>query len=268
MAYLTRENNKSVYYEDYGSGDTAIVLVHGWGMGVRTWDYTLPALIAAGFRVVALDHRGCGKSDKDFADVGINAIAGDVVALVAELGLSKVVLNGWSLGGAAVVEAAAQLGDTCSGLVLTCAATPAYLQKPDYPYGGTDEDLAGTMAAMSADRVNFLWALSQGVCATEVTAEVVSWMWQIFMEASPQAAASLAELGPLDQRETLASLGMPILSIVGSKDGVVDPNVCRSVSDYNSGVTMVELTESGHAPFIDETVRYNDELIAFTSSCL
>ena len=61
---------------------------------------------AAGHRVVLIDHRGCGESSKDFADMGIEAIAGDVVALVEHLGLSKVVLNGWSLGGSVVVAAA------------------------------------------------------------------------------------------------------------------------------------------------------------------
>jgi pimeloyl-ACP methyl ester carboxylesterase len=263
MAYLEREQNKQVYFEDYGSGDNAIVLIHGWGMGVRTWDYTLPALVAAGYRVVALDHRGCGKSDMDFADMGIVSIAGDVVAIVKSLGLNRVVLNGWSLGGAVAVEAASQLKETCCGLVLTCGATPVYLQKSDYPYGGTDEALAETMTAMAADRVNFLAALSQGICASEVSAELVSWMWQIFMQSSPLAAPTLAELGPLDQREQIAALSLPILSFVGSQDAVVDPNVCRSVADYNSNVTTVECENSGHAPFIDETSRYDQALHAF-----
>ncbi len=237
-------------------------------MGVRTWDYTLPVLVNAGYRVVALDHRGCGRSDKDFADMGINAIAGDVVALAQSLGLIKVVLNGWSLGGAVAVEAASQLSALCSGLVLTCGATPVYLQKPDYPHGGTEEALAETMAAMSADRVNFLAALSQGVCASEVTPEVVSWMWQIFMEASPMAAPTLAELGPMDQRETLGSINVPILSFVGTQDAVVDPEVCRSVAQYNDNVTTIELEHSGHAPFIDEKERYDTALLAFLENCL
>ncbi|MFT6285334.1 MAG: pimeloyl-ACP methyl ester carboxylesterase [Alcanivorax sp.] len=268
MAYLAREDAKQVYYEDYGSGDSAVVLIHGWGMGVRTWDYTLPALVNAGHRVIALDHRGCGKSDKDFADMGILAIAGDVVAVIKSLDLNKVVLNGWSLGGAVAVEAASQLGQVCCGLVLTCGATPVYLQKPDYPHGGTDEALAGTLAAISADRVNFLAALSQGICASEITPEQVTWMWQIFMESSPLAAASLAELGPLDQREILASLATPILSFVGSHDAVVDPEVCRSVAQYNNNVTTVEMENSGHAPFIDETARYDEAFHAFVGSCL
>jgi len=263
MAYLERENGKQLYYEDYGTGDSAIVLVHGWGMSLRTWDYTLPVLSAAGRRGILSEHRGCGESSKDFADMGIEAIAGDIVALVDHLQLQHVVLNGWSLGGAVVVSAAAKLGDTCSGLVLTCAASPCYLQKADYPHGGTDEALAETMAALAADRVNFLAALSAGICATEVSQTVIDWMWQIFMAASPLAAASLGELGPLDQRQLLGQLEMPILSFVGGLDGVVDPQVCRSVASFNGGVTTVECPNSGHAPFIDEGELYHRELLAF-----
>ncbi len=69
MAFLERENGRRVYYEDNGTGDTAIVMIHGWGTSVRVWDYSLPTLLNAGFRVVTLDHRGCGQSDKDFSDI-------------------------------------------------------------------------------------------------------------------------------------------------------------------------------------------------------
>ncbi|MEM8496766.1 MAG: alpha/beta hydrolase [Pseudomonadota bacterium] len=267
MAYLAREQGQNVYYEDYGTGDKAIVLIHGWGMGVRTWDYTLPALNAAGHRVVLIDHRGCGKSDKDFNDMSINSIAGDVCALVEELGLASVVLNGWSLGGAVAVAAADTLGDRCAGVALTCAATPLYLQRDDFPHGGTEEAMAGTVAGLDADRVNFLMGLSQGVCATEVGPVVEQWMWEIFMEASPLAVATIAELGPLDQRDTLAGLNVPIVSFVGAKDVVVDPEICRSVSRFNSMANVVEFEESGHAPFIDEAERYNNELLAFLGRC-
>ena len=268
MSYLQRENGKKVYFEDYGSGEAALILVHGWGMGARIWDYNLATLVEAGHRVIAIDHRGCGKSDKGFTDMGVNAIAGDVVALVSELGLNKVILNGWSLGGAVVVEAARRLDAACAGLVLTCGATPCYLQKPDYEFGGTDEALAGTLEAMLADRVNFLVGLSGGVCASEVSQTVIDWMWAMFMESSPLAAQALGDLGPLDQRQILGELNLPILSIVGAHDAVVDPQVCRSVANYNSGVNTIEFEASGHAPFIDEAARYNDTVLTFLSENL
>jgi non-heme chloroperoxidase len=268
MSSLAREDGKQVYFEDYGSGDSAVLLVHGWGMSLRAWDYTLPALTAAGHRVVLLDHRGCGQSSKDFADMGLEAIVGDVVALVEHLGLQRVVLNGWSLGGAVVVAAAHQLGTRCSGLVLTCGATPCYLQKPDYPHGGTDEALAETLAAMAADRVNFLAALSAGVFASEVSQQVIDWNWNIFMQSSPLAAQALGDLGPLDQRDILAGLQVPVLSYIGGQDAVVDPAVCRSVGDYAGNVTLVECAESGHAPFIEQCDFYNHELLNFVAAQL
>lgn len=268
MAYLEREQGQQVYYEDNGSGDRAIILIHGWGMSLRLWDYTLPALVQAGYRVIALDHRGCGSSDKDFADMSISAIADDVVALAGHLELNNVALNGWSLGGAVAVEAAAALESRCSALILTCAATPCYLQKADFPHGGTEEAMSETLEAMSADRVNFLRALSEGVCAKEVSEHMVQWMWGSFLDASPMAAQSLAQLGPLDQRSTLAGLSMPALSFVGSLDAVVDPAVCRSVGDYHTNTQTIEFEHAGHAPFIEESVAYNQSLVEFLNKHL
>jgi pimeloyl-[acyl-carrier protein] methyl ester esterase len=264
MAYLNTDSGR-VYYEDYGSGDNAIFLIHGWGMGVRTWDHVVPALSAAGHRVVLMDHRGCGESDKDFADMGIAAIAGDVVAIVGELGLKNTVLNGWSLGGAVAVEAASRLGDTCTGLVLTGGATPIYTQKPDLPYGGTNEDMAGTLAALNADRVNFLHGLSKVVCAREVSENLEDWMRDIFLQSSPLAGATLGELADLDQREQLSSLPVPVLSFVGSEDGFVAPAICRWVGDNHPNARVVEFEGVGHAPFIEETERYLEELLQFLS---
>ena len=67
-------------------------------------------------------------------------------------------LNGWSLGGAVAIDAAARLGSRLAGLVLTCGATPRYTRGDDFPYGGTAADVAATVAALRADRVNFLKA--------------------------------------------------------------------------------------------------------------
>ncbi len=262
MAYLQRDDG-NVYFEDHGSGERTVLLLHGWGMSLRVWDAVLLALLDRGYRVVLMDHRGCGGSDKDFADMGIEAIAGDVVALVEKLGLERVVLNGWSLGGAVAVAAAGRLGERCEGLVLTCAASPIYVQKPDLALGGTPEDMAATVQGLSEDRITFLHALSKAVCAKPVGEALEHWMWRVFTEASPRAIATLAELGPLDQRELLAGLAVPILSYVGGQDGFVAPPICRWVAENNSHARAVEFPECGHAPFIEERERYLEELLGF-----
>ena len=82
------------------------------------------------------DHRACGRSDSNFDDLSISAIAGDVVALVSGFGKIRQ-YNGWSIGAAVTVEAALALGDICKAIILTAGATPAHVTKPDYPHGGS-----------------------------------------------------------------------------------------------------------------------------------
>jgi pimeloyl-ACP methyl ester carboxylesterase len=268
LAYLTRENNKKIYFEDNGSGSSAIILVHAWGMNLRAWDGTVPHLVDAGYRVVTLDHRGCGLSDKDFDDMSINAIASDVVALVAELGLEKVIINGWSIGGAVAIEAATMLKGTCCSLALTCPAAPVYLQKDDFPHGGTEELLSGTLQGLKADRPNFLKDLSRGIYAAEVSENIIDWTWSIFMAASPMTAITLAELGPLDQRQKLSALNMPIICFVGKNDALADPAVGHSIVDFNQDTRVVEFENSGHVPLIEESEKYHQELVAFVGAQL
>ncbi len=266
MAYLEREQGQRVYYESHGEGDTAVVLIHGWGMSCRTWDNVLPALLAAGHRVVLIDHRGCGGSDMDFADMSITAIAEDVVALVESLGLSTVVLNGWSLGGAVATYAAAALGARCRALVLTGGASPIYTQKPGMACGGTDADLAATVAGLTGNRIAVLADVAAAVCARDVGQHLVDWMWRIFCEASPRAIATLGELAGVDQRETLRELGIPILAFTGSEDGFVSPEITRWVGEYCAGARVIEYDGVGHAPFIEVTEQYNADLLAFLAA--
>ena len=58
MAVIQREGSKQIYYEDYGQGPSAVVMVHAWGLSCRAWDSNTRALAQAGFRVVAIDARG------------------------------------------------------------------------------------------------------------------------------------------------------------------------------------------------------------------
>ena len=169
MGMLTREGGRQIYFEHYAGRGPTVVLSHGWGMSCRAWDDTIARLCDRGHAVVAYDHRCCGRSDKDFADVSIAALGDDVVALCKHLALDGVVLNGWSLGGAVVVDAAAKLGPALRGLVLSAGATPRYTQAPGFAHGGKPEDVAATVAALRAGRVAFLKGLYfGGVFAVEV----------------------------------------------------------------------------------------------------
>ena len=213
MGRLAVDGHKSIYYEYFAGGDAArpaVILSHGWGMAGRVWDDTVAALQDAGWPVLTYDHRNCGQSDKDFDAVEIADLGDDIVALCDALNIDGCVLNGWSLGGAVVVDAAAKLGPRAAGLILTGGATPCYTQREGFPHGGTPDDVAGTVAALRAGRVDFLKGLYfEGVFVGPVSDDVKHWCWQIALQASSGADASLGALAHIDQREIMAGLTCP-----------------------------------------------------------
>jgi len=218
----------------------------------------------AGRDVVVYDHRGCGRSDKDFTDVSIEALGSDLAALAEHLDLPSVVLNGWSLGGAVVVDAATRLGKRLAGVVLTAGATPRYTQTDDFPHGGQPEDVAATVAALRASRQDFLHTLYfEGAFAKEVGETTKAWFWQIAMQASPAADASLAALAHVDQRAALAGLQVPVLVFIGDADGVVVPDIGRSAAALAAHGRLVSLPGCGHVPFLEDAEGYHGELLRF-----
>lgn len=269
MAYLkVDDRGRQIYYEHYQGKKTPVLLAHGWGMSCRVWDNVVAVLLEAGHEVVIFDQRACGRSDKDFNDVSISASVGDIVALVETLGLKKVVLNGWSLGGALVVGAAEALGQQCKGLVLTCAATPRYEQCEDFPHGLPVGSVAGTGEALNADRFGFLHQLAQGVFPEDPGGGTIDWLSAMFKGSGPGANKTIAELADLDQRAMMKSLSMPILNVVGGKDAVADPEVGRYAHSIQSKGTLIEFDACGHAPFLEEPARYNEELLNFITNSL
>jgi pimeloyl-[acyl-carrier protein] methyl ester esterase len=263
MAYLAVEGDRRIYYEHYSGSGRPRVLVHGRRRPHRAWHPALPALFDAGHEVVSFDHLACGLSDKDFDDVSIDAVGSDVVRLVEQLSLDGVVLNGWSLGGAVVVDAAGKLGDRLGGLILTGGASPRYLQGEGFPHGGTPDIFEQTLAALRDTRPEFLHALASGVCATEVGQATVNWMWDIFMQTSARADATLAGLGDLDQRDILAKITVPTLLCHGAQDAIVPHDIGAAAAEMLPDGRLVTFENSGHAPFLEETARYREELLGF-----
>lgn len=257
MGRLAVEQNREIHFEHYAGQGPTVVLSHGWGLNTRCWDDVIAHLRDAGRAVLAYDHRACGESDKDFADVSIDALGNDVVALCTHLKLDRVVLNGWSLGGAVVVDAAVKLADRLAGLVLTAGATPRYTRADDFPHGGTPADVAATVSALRANRVNFLRTLYfDAVFAKDVGEPVKQSTWLAALRASSAADASLAALAHIDQRDALRALGVPVLVYAGELDAVVPADICKAAATMAPHSTLVVLPGVGHAPFLEDAAGY------------
>ncbi|MCZ0912341.1 alpha/beta hydrolase [Gordonia amicalis] len=266
MSYLAVENDRRIYFEHHRGDERPIVLIHGWGANTRCWDTTAPALKAAGHEVVLVDLRACGRSDKDFEDATIAALADDVVKVVEHLGLSSPVINGWSLGGAVATAAAAALGSRAGGLALTGGASPRYTATDDWPYGGSTDDVEGVLAGAAANRADTFRGVAAAVCATPPSSDVLDWIWGMFMEMGPVGDDSLRDLARTDLRKELGGLDIPILLLHGRDDAFVPFAGAEAVLDLNSRARLVPFDACGHAPFLEDRDRYLAELTGFLKS--
>lgn len=263
MGYLDVEGARRIYFEHHAGSGRPVVLVHGWGVTAHCWDTVVPALLANGNEVVTLDHRGCGRSDKDFSDVSIEALGSDVARLCEHLALRAPVINGWSLGGAVAVDAVARLGSAAGGLVLTGGASPRYTAVADWPHGGSVEDVEGVLAALAGDRATTFKGVASAVCAAPVSQEVVDWMWMMFLESGPRADDSLRDLAAIDQRKLLGEIDVPVLLLHGRQDAFVAYSGAEAAVGLFNSARLVEFADSGHAPFVEERERYLAELTGF-----
>lgn len=262
MAYLDTEDGGRVYFEHHRAEKLPVVLIHGWGMSGDYWASAVEGLLAAGHGAIVVDHRGCGRSDRDFTDMSIRAIADDVAAIVERCGAARVVLNGWSLGGAVVVAAAEQLGQRVAGLILTCGASPRYTQAEGFPHGGTAADVLGIDGAITADRPGFFRALAEGASGEGASEAMIEWVERGFLATGPRASATLADLATLDQRKLLASFTFPVLSIGGAKDSIADPAIAGFAANCAQNGTLLTM-DTGHSPHLENPVAYNEALLAF-----
>lgn len=262
MAYLDTNDGGRVYYEHHRAPKLPVVFVHGWGMSGDYWASAVEALLAGGHGAITVDHRGCGRSDRDFSDMSIDAISRDVAAVIEQCGASRVVLNGWSLGGAVVVAAAELLGERVAGLILTCGASPRYVQGEGFLHGGTAEDVLGIGAAITADRPGFFRALAEGASGEGASEAMIGWVERGFLATGPRASATLAGLATLDQRELLASFAFPVLSIGGAKDVIADPAIAGYAANCARHGTLLTL-DTGHSPQLEAPGAYNEALLNF-----
>ncbi|MEX2236133.1 MAG: alpha/beta hydrolase [Dehalococcoidia bacterium] len=264
MAYLAVEGDRRIYYERRNvGGKLPVIFVHGWAMSSRVWDGPMETVREAGHEVLAFDMRGCGHSDKDFDDLSISAIGSDIERLATELGLRELVLNGWSTGGAAIVDAAAKLAGRLRGLVLTGGATPKYLPGEGWAHGTPPDVFATFFPALRSARAPFLDGIARAVCKVDVGEPTIRWMFDIFMQSSSRADLTLRNLGEIDQRGLLPKIDVPVLIMQGRHDAFVSWEMAQEQTKMLPDNRLVEFPECGHAPFLEDAQRYTDELVKF-----
>lgn len=260
------DSGRSIYYEHHHGERLPMLCIHGWGMNTRSWDVLLPSLQGAGHAMIAFDQRGCGRSSKDFADVSIESSADDAIHLLDHLGIGRVVLNGWSIGGAISVAAAHRLGRRCVGVISTAGASPRHTQAVDFPLGFPAGAIDAQIPMLRQDRAGFLNGFAEACFARPVSPALKAWTFDALMQAAPCADLALQGLETLDQRDILSTLDAPFLAIVGGKDPLVLPDVVREAARIAPHGRAEEFADCGHAPHLEDPQRYAAVVLSFLKS--
>src|SRR6266576_2145852 len=200
MPYLKvgKENSTDIelYYQDHGSGDP-VVLIHGYPLSGASWEKQVPALLAAGHRVITYDRRGFGNSSQPTTGYNYDTFAEDLQKLVTRLKLRNFSLVGFSMGGGEVARYIGKYGSKGVSKAVIIGGIPPYLLKTNDNADGVDGSVfEGIENAVAADRYAFFTSFFQNFYNTDlllgkrVSEQVVQASWNV--AASASATASLA----------------------------------------------------------------------------
>ena len=220
--------NVKVHVEDTGGPGRPVVLIHGWPLSGESWAPQVPALSAAGYRVIRYDRRGFGRSDKPLTGYGYDSLADDLAGVLSELDLHDVTLVGFSMGGGEVARYIARHGEErLHSVVFASAVTPYMLQGGDNPDGPLTNSQAAQMTKdLTVNQDAFYDQFVTDFFSVDGKIQVSEDERQQALaqtrEADKKAAlACMASFGTTDFREDLQGVTVPTLVLHGDGDATV-----------------------------------------------
>jgi non-heme chloroperoxidase len=228
MSFITTTDGTEIFYKDWGSGQP-IVFHHGWPLSGDDWDAQMLFFLGQGYRVIAHDRRGHGRSSQVDGGHDMDHYAADVAALAEHLDLRDAIHVGHSTGGGEAARYIARHGQgRVARLVLISAVPPQMLKTSKNPGGLPMEAFDGLRAALAANRSRFYRELASGPFygfnrpgATPDTAIVDNWWRQGMMGGARAHYEGIKAFSETDFSDDLAAIDVPTLVMHGDDDQVV-----------------------------------------------
>ena len=264
--YIEVEPNVRLHITDAGEG-RAIILIHGWPLSDEMYEYQYNDLINAGFRAIGITLRGFGKSDKPYGTYNYDVHASDIKKVLNKLDIKNAVLGGFSMGGSIAVRYAARDNGThISKLALFGAAAPIWTQRDDFKFNLPKSAVDDLIALNYKDRPKLLSDFAKIFSATEKSLNegIGNWLNSICLSASSYATVQcLIALRDTDLRADLAEITIPTLIMHGRKDKICSFDLAEQMKARILNSHLVVFENSGHSLFLEETQKFNSELIKF-----
>jgi len=270
MPFLDTPDGTRLYYKDWGTG-RPVVFIHGWPLDADMWEYQMPTVTEAGFRTVAYDRRGFGRSDQPWGGYDYDTFADDLKAVLDHLDLQDVALVGFSMGGGEIARYLSRHGGArVSRVALVSAVTPMLLKTPDHPDGVDAGVFEGMIDGLETDRPHFLANFSKtffgvGVFSAPSSTELMRWTGDLAMRASPKATmACVRAFSETDFRPDMAHVRVPTLIIHGDDDQTVPIDVSgRAAAAAIPGSTFTVYEGGSHALPFTHAERLTTDLLTF-----
>jgi len=274
MSYIDvgKENSASIhlYYEDHGSGQP-VVLIHGYPLSSASWEKQVPALLNAGYRVIAYDRRGFGKSSQPTTGYNYDTFAADLRQVVAKLKLKNFVLAGFSMGGGEVARYIGKYGSKDVTKAVIIGGVPPYLLKTgDNPEGVDKAVFDGIGKAVTADRYAFFTEFFKNFYNTDVhlgkrvSEQAVQASWNTAAIASGFASLACVPTWYEDFRKDVAKIDVPTLVIHGDSDRIVPfASAGQRTAKLVKGAELVVVKEGPHNIAWTHAEEVNDALLKF-----
>jgi len=263
------EPGVQVYVEDLNpQGAHTILFLHGWPLNGNAYEYQLEHLPKMGFRCLAMDTRGFGRSDRPWHGYDYNRLADDVRAVIDAFGLEGITLAGHSMGGAIAIRYMARHGGKgVSRLALFGAAAPSFVRRPDFPYGKTRDEVNALIEQGYRSRPTMLRAFGDMFFYRYVPPALGDWFFGLGLEAAGWATMQcLVTLRDSTMFGDLGRVRVPTLILHGVHDMICPFALGEMQHRGIRGSTLVPFEESGHGLFWEQREKFNSELAGFAGS--
>ena len=230
MPFITTSDGTEIFYKDWGPKDAQpIVFSHGWPLSSDDWDNQMMFFLGEGYRVIAHDRRGHGRSSQTDGGNDMDTYAADLAALTDHLDLRHAVHVGHSTGGGEVAHYVARAKpDRVAKAVLLDAVPPVMVKKDSNPGGTPIEVFDGFRAALANDRAQFYLDIPSGpfynfnrVGVTPVEGLIRNWWRQGMMGSVKAGYDCIKAFSETDFTEDLKAIAVPVLVIHSEDDQIV-----------------------------------------------
>lgn len=273
MAFLTTNDGTNLFYKDWGPRDAQpVVFHHGWPLSSDDWDNQMLFFLEQGYRVIAHDRRGHGRSDQTYTGNEMDTYTQDVIELARHLDLKNAIHIGHSTGGGEVARyvARAEPGRVAKA-VLIGAVPPVMAKTESNPDGIPLEVFDGFRAALIANRAQFFLDVASGPFfgfnregAKVSQGQIQNWWRQGMMGGAKAQYDCIKAFSETDFTEDLKAISVPVLVLHGEDDQIVPvANTSALAAKLVQNGTLKTYPGLSHAPFATHPELVNADLLAF-----